>query len=169
MIQQAKERLLNLVQDNRYLVLSTKHDESTWTAVLAYSVCGPRQIYFTSQSYSRHISDIQHDPNVSGVIFDSSETNPNRIDCVQFSGRASVVSDDELDSFLLRCHKFNSSIDPERKAQSVRNRYHVVLVVLDVTEAFVLDQEVYHTHHADARVAVDDFSFDSNHHEDERR
>lgn len=163
MIQQAKERLLNLVQNNRYLVLSTKHDESTWTAVLAYSVCGPRQIYFTSQSYSRHIGDIQHDPNVSGVIFDSSETNPNKIDCVQFSGRASVVSDDELDSFLLRCHEFDSSIVPERKAQSVRNGYHVVLVALDVTEAFVLDQEAYHTHRADARVAVDGFSFDSNH------
>ena len=160
MIQQAKERLLNLVQNNRYLVLSTKHDESTWTAVLAYSVCGPRQIYFTSQSYSRHIGDIQHDPNVSGVIFDSSETNPNKIDCVQFSGRASVVSDDELDSFLLRCHEFDSSIDPERKAQSVRKGYHVVLVALDATEVCV---EVYHTHHADARLAVDDFSFDSNH------
>lgn len=150
MIQQAKERLLNLVQNNRYLVLSTKHDESTWTAVLAYSVCGPRQIYFyfTSQSYSRHIGDIQHDPNVSGVIFDSSETNPNRIDCVQFSGRASVVSDDELDLFLLRCHEFDSSIDPERKAQSVRNGYHGVLVALDIVESCVLDCEACHPHHA---------------------
>ncbi len=43
------------------------------------------------------------------------------------------------------------------------NGYYLVLVALDVTEVCLLDQEVYHTHHADARVAVDDFSFDSNH------
>ena len=38
-----------------------------------------------------------------------------------------------------------------------------MLIALDVTEAFVLDQEVYHTHHADARVAVDGLSFGSDH------
>lgn len=41
--------------------------------------------------------------------------------------------------------------------------YYLVLIALDVTEVCALDQEAYHTHHADARVAVDDFSFDSNH------
>lgn len=84
-----------IIDSNQYMTLATCKDNIPWVAPVFFATDKNRNFYFLSGKETRHILEIENNPNVALSIYDSREI-PENIDGVYIEGVASQVSLKEL-------------------------------------------------------------------------
>lgn len=68
-----REIVLEVIDRNRYLTLSSTDGQRPWIAPLEYFHDGPHRLYFFSPEDSRHVQHIAQNKHVAVAIFDSEQ------------------------------------------------------------------------------------------------
>jgi uncharacterized protein YhbP (UPF0306 family) len=68
-----REFVESILRRNRYLVLATAGSAGPWIAPLEYMIDGDLNFYVLSPDDSRHIQDLDTQPNVAVAVFESAQ------------------------------------------------------------------------------------------------
>ena len=91
-----REFVKDLIERNRYLVLSTTDGQTPWVAPLEYMVDDELNFYFLSTGDSRHARDLENHERVAVALFDREQPDyspdlSTRLNGVQIEGEAHRV------------------------------------------------------------------------------
>ena len=96
-----KQRIKNIIENNRYMVLSTAGRTGIpWVSPLYFASVGSKRFYWYSPREARHSKFIAKNPRVAITIFDSRAI-PAKADAVYIQAHAHIVGKREIIPALL--------------------------------------------------------------------
>lgn len=143
----ALARAKTVLASNKYFALATVDESGPWVATLAYTIGPPNCLYFFSEKTSRHGQALLNGSVVAGVIYNS-QCSASDAESIQFSGIGELAHNKETITFVL-----GLSATQDQVAKSLQNT-STLLFRVSISDAFVLDQELFSAKGIDGRESV---------------
>lgn len=151
----ATVRAVALIQNSMFLTLATTDGKVPWSIPLAFCVGRDSSLIFYSALESMHSKQLDLCSDVAASIF----TPPPSVDGIQMSGVCSIVADDEVAD--VSTNYFRSLFSGEDLAWWERPASEFMTGALwrfyrvDLTSAYVIEQDQFAETRLDRRLSVD--------------
>ncbi len=148
-------RAVALIQKSMFFTLATSDGKKPWSIPLAFSVGSDSTLVFYSAVESLHSKHLELCPDVAASIF----TGPPSVDGLQMSGSCTVVPDEKVAEVAHRYFTSLFSGDDlawwQRPATEFMTGALWRFYEVDVTSAYVIEQDQFSETRLDRRITVD--------------